>query len=158
MFFMCFFHLFSLNWASTKWKTWVEPWGTLYKITNMGRALGGPSTKSQPWLKNGPFGAQVVEAVNKQQGYILGPRSIFHIFLDPRLSVAPWLMSCCLRCFWWFVLVFMVFPCVFMFFPSVFLELSLYKMESMGRTLGDPLQNPNHGSKMVLLGPNWLKQ
>ena len=79
----------------------------------------------------------------------------------------PWLIFCCFRCFWWFVLVFHGFPCFrnvfscsFMFFPSVFLELSLYKMENMGRTLGgshykmenlgrtlggDPLQNHKHG-------------
>ena len=51
----------------------------------------------------------------------------------------------------WFFMVFhvfkMCFHVLFMFFPSVFLELSLYKMENMGRTWGNPLQNPKHRSK-----------
>ena len=112
------------------------------------------------------FRAQVVEAVKRQHTDSVHPRSIFHIFLDPRLSVAPlahfFFLFDVFDGLCWFLMVFHVFNMFFIFsifFPSAFPELSLYKMENMGRTLGaattkwktwvepcvDPLQNHKHG-------------
>ena len=109
---------------------------------------------------------QVVEAVKRQHTDSVHPRSIFHIFLDPRLSVAPlahfFFLFDVFDGLCWFLMVFHVFNMFFIFsifFPSAFPELSLYKMENMGRTLGGshykmenmgqgqwtPLQNPKLG-------------
>ena len=131
---------------------------------------------------------QVVTAVEKQHTDSVHPRSIFHIFifLIHGFPWPPWLIFCCFPMFLMVCAGFSWFSMFSFFFSICFpwteslqngkhrsnLGGTLYKMENMGRTLGgpstksqtwvepwgDPLQNPNHGSKMVLLGPKWSKQ